>query len=817
MFYAKIKKIILMILMAVFFADIDVWAVNIMTPDSYAFWIYSNEEDQEAPLLLGCSPESNAVDMPRSTNIQVGILDTQSAIDRSSINMLVNGSIIVNNGNVQTYQDPDGNTCAYQVEIIEKTSNEFILMYDPADYFDYAQTVTVTISAIDSEGNYLNGASYDFKVQDFLVGGFSSFLSAEPTGILSGSQTTDVGFLQDNSVLANSADGKHVFLAWEQRSTAGVWDIYCAQSSDFGETFAAPVKVNPDALGAEQRFPSIAVDSFNNVYISWQQKAMAGDWDIYIAKMNQGENMFSPSYRIYADDNATNQIMPEITAGPTLTNDGQSSTQEPAAIYAVWIEESQEISSVHYARTTSSYSDAWNIFVAQQIRVDDDRWPQQCKDPIIKLDASSRAFVSWRGENEDGTSGIYFDKADKIITDGAESFGEDISVSNNTSALMSPELEISADGNNVYVLWKELVKDQAYIKFSYYRYLDGVYELNVSRVVNAGIFNNDDLGSYDLSIDSRGDATVIWSALENTNRVINMAGAVYNGYAFTEFACLSTSGVQKNPALSMDALGRHYYVSWTDNSNGYDALFFCRNTYIVTDEITSQKIENDTGGLITVSQGNIAGTSVEILPNAIDAPITIVIAESVGAPDAGDGITRIGDVVDCGPGQTHFNIPAKITVPYNNKGLFDASMINEEALHLFCYNIGQMKWEMLSGCVVDTASQTISAPISHFSMYMVADGAPAAQSSSSSSSSSSNGGCFIATAAFGSRMEEEVKILCDFRDQYLLKNVWGIKFVKNYYKYSPAFADKLRAHEDIKALIRICLRPLIGLSRALCK
>lgn len=64
------------------------------------------------------------------------------------------------------------------------------------------------------------------------------------------------------------------------------------------------------------------------------------------------------------------------------------------------------------------------------------------------------------------------------------------------------------------------------------------------------------------------------------------------------------------------------------------------------------------------------------------------------------------------------------------------------------------------------------------------------------------GGCFIATAAYGSDMVKEVRALREFRDQHLLKYVAGQKFVALYYRYSPPLANYISRHESFRAVMR---------------
>jgi len=74
------------------------------------------------------------------------------------------------------------------------------------------------------------------------------------------------------------------------------------------------------------------------------------------------------------------------------------------------------------------------------------------------------------------------------------------------------------------------------------------------------------------------------------------------------------------------------------------------------------------------------------------------------------------------------------------------------------------------------------------------------------------GHCFIATAAYGSPREPQVKILRAFRDEYLEHYDWGQRFIAWYYHHSPPWADYLNAHAWLKPTVRAALLPVVGIA-----
>jgi len=77
------------------------------------------------------------------------------------------------------------------------------------------------------------------------------------------------------------------------------------------------------------------------------------------------------------------------------------------------------------------------------------------------------------------------------------------------------------------------------------------------------------------------------------------------------------------------------------------------------------------------------------------------------------------------------------------------------------------------------------------------------------------GGCFIATAAYGSPTAEQLDVLREFRDALLLENTAGSQLVALYYKLSPPVADFISGNSFLRTLVReLLVDPVVWMVEA---
>jgi len=86
---------------------------------------------------------------------------------------------------------------------------------------------------------------------------------------------------------------------------------------------------------------------------------------------------------------------------------------------------------------------------------------------------------------------------------------------------------------------------------------------------------------------------------------------------------------------------------------------------------------------------------------------------------------------------------------------------------------------------------------------------------SSTPSPSGAGGCFIATAAYGTPSAKQIDVLREFRDVVLLESTAGSQFVARYYQLSPPVADFVAGNEILRTLVReLLVDPIVWIVEA---
>lgn len=126
--------------------------------------------------------------------------------------------------------------------------------------------------------------------------------------------------------------------------------------------------------------------------------------------------------------------------------------------------------------------------------------------------------------------------------------------------------------------------------------------------------------------------------------------------------------------------------------------------------------------------------------------------------------------------------------------------VGEDELKLFHVKNGE--WVVVEDSIVDTNANIVCGSVTTLSAFVVGE-------EKSGDGHNRDGGCFIATAAYGTPLASEVRILSRFRDNYLLPNALGQKLVTLYYRLSPPVAEYLKSNTYLKATVRGMLKPVV--------
>jgi len=247
-----------------------------------------------------------------------------------------------------------------------------------------------------------------------------------------------------------------------------------------------------------------------------------------------------------------------------------------------------------------------------------------------------------------------------------------------------------------------------------------------------------------------------------------------------------------------------------DNSNP-SAADINESTDGSGDHTKTQIVDPDEATIVSLPDGARIEIPAGAVPAGSNPAITITQATGAG----------INEVVLEVTGIEYFLKPVTIIWYYpdeNDDGIVDGTSVSEMELRL-AWQAPDGTIDILSNAQVHPDENYLSGETDHFSgiIPIVIGGGAAAAGGTSGASSSDDGGaasyCFIATAAYGTPMTDDVLILRKFRDKYLIRNSLGREFVWNYYRYSPPAAKFISKRPILKKITRMLLKPLVKLSK----
>ena len=174
-------------------------------------------------------------------------------------------------------------------------------------------------------------------------------------------------------------------------------------------------------------------------------------------------------------------------------------------------------------------------------------------------------YVVWFDDTP-GNNEIFFAKS----TDGGETFGDAVNVSNNSATSLAPSISVS--NNTVYVVWQDSTSGNFEIFFA--KSTDGGETfgdpINISN--NPGVLAIPQLTVLDNNV------YVVWQdgTSNSPSREIFFAKSTDGGETFGDPVNVSnTKGFSVLPQMVIS--NNIVYVVWSDDSLGYDEIFFAKS------------------------------------------------------------------------------------------------------------------------------------------------------------------------------------------------------------------------------------------------
>jgi len=205
---------------------------------------------------------------------------------------------------------------------------------------------------------------------------------------------------QTDPAIASDSDD-NFYVAWAD-DRDGDLNIYWEKFSSLGIPQWGNTKITTNV--SNQYSPEIAIDSSDNIYISWTDE-QNGDSDIYTQKFDtSGNEIWSDPLQVNTDETSTHQYSSSLV------------TDSAGDIYYVWTDERNDNLDIYGQKFNSSGVSYWSDDVRANLNIgDSDEY-----NPYITMDPTDNTpYVSWQSDKS-GDLNIYICAFGKITGEAIE-------------------------------------------------------------------------------------------------------------------------------------------------------------------------------------------------------------------------------------------------------------------------------------------------------------------------------------------------------------------------------------------------------------